>query len=178
MARVIGDTMELTIPSDNEENLNRLQQQPSGPVLVVLVEGSQDVPSRLTYNGPDTVKQIVLVPVGNSGFNGGIQQAIYAAGSCTAPPSNTSEANLLQREAETNHNVPGGGQEEVPPHWQGNCKNCNVKVAKRLLSVIMIALFTSFATLVVKLIIKGSNVLEKGITEGSGSTNFSGGPDI
>lgn len=106
MARAIEDTVEMIITSDeeesdSEEDLNTLQQQPSGSVLV---DGSQDVHvgPRLTYNGPVTVNQIVQVPGGNSGYNGDIQQAFHrqavdAPGSCTDLPNNTTEGNVTKQ---------------------------------------------------------------------------------
>jgi hypothetical protein len=111
MARVIGDTVEMTITSDDEESDSEgdphpLQQASPGSILV---EGSQDVHigPRLTYNGPVTVNQIVQARGGNSGYNEDIQhallrQAIDSPGSCTRctdPLSRTTEGN------ETKHNA-------------------------------------------------------------------------
>jgi hypothetical protein len=104
MARVIGDTVEMTIMSDDEESDSEgdphpLQQASPGSVFV---EGSRDVHigPRLTYNGPVTVNQIVQVPGGNSDYS--IQHtllthAIDAPGSCTDPLNNTADGNVTKR---------------------------------------------------------------------------------
>jgi hypothetical protein len=80
MASVIGDTVEMTVTSDDEvseseEDPNLLQQAPPGSVLV---EDSRDIHigPQLTYNGPVIVNQIVQVPGGNSGYNEDIQHAL------------------------------------------------------------------------------------------------------
>ncbi|XP_023708151.1 uncharacterized protein LOC111864842 [Cryptotermes secundus] len=87
-------------------------------------------------------------------------------------------ANVLQREAETNRSALGGGQGEVPPHWEANSKNCNVKAAKRLLSVIFSIVFISLFIFVVTIIVKGAIQIEKRVADGFGSTSFPGGHQI
>jgi hypothetical protein len=96
MERVVGDSVEMTFMSDDEESDSEGDphpQQQASPGSV-LVEGSQDVHigPRLTYNGPVTVNQIVQIAGGNSDYNGAIQ-AITAPGSCADPPSSTAEGN-------------------------------------------------------------------------------------
>jgi hypothetical protein len=111
MACVIGDTVEMTLTSDDEETDSEgdphpLQQASPGSVLV---EGSQDVHigPRLTYNGPVTVNQIVQIPSANSGYNDHIQhaflrQASDVPGSCTHyadPLSTTTGGNVTKHNA-------------------------------------------------------------------------------
>jgi hypothetical protein len=99
MEREVGDPVQMTFMSDDEESDSeddpRPQQQAS-----VLVEGSQDVHvgPRLTYNGPVTVNQIVQVAGGNSDYNEAIQlrlpkQAVTAPGSRADAPGSTAEGN-------------------------------------------------------------------------------------